>query len=307
MFFWIAVIVGICCNAFIVPQLRFGHDLPKIRSISTSYENGFGIEDLLSSEDMQKIDASFLRLKDLFPGVDDDSIRKIVTRSPYLLTIDTDRIDSAINRLRSEIPFIDQSYVVSQRSLGVELLICSMNPSFDFDLQKRSLHQIVGNYTNFTEFVRRVPHALVPRCLLEIDDYVETLVEYLSIGKRAAFEVIETWPGILGIHLRSSFARLESSLHRGGILDPRSADVRSLNGLSSLSGSSKKLLNERTLMLSKIIQTVPRVLVHDVSRRLAHLRNQYPGWNLAAVIRDNPRVLTQKLDHLHGRYEVRVI
>jgi len=129
---------------------------------------GFGIDDILSKEDMLYIGESFDRLKLLFPSIEQETIRRIATRSPYLLTLSSEKMILAVNRIRVELPFVDPSYIMSQRTLGVELLVHCTSSTFNIENQVIQLGQILEEKRNVTEFIRRVPHVLSPRLLLNL-------------------------------------------------------------------------------------------------------------------------------------------
>ena len=140
---------------------------------------GFGIDDILSQEDLTSIGESFDRLIQLFPSIERETLRRIATKSPYLLALTPDKLSFAVNRIKAELPSVDPSYVMSQRTLGVELLIHCISPAFNIGDQVAQAEQILGEKRNLTEFIRRVPHVLCPRALICFE--VPTTRDFLAV------------------------------------------------------------------------------------------------------------------------------
>lgn len=136
------------------------------RGLSMSF--GFDMDEVLSAEDVADYQKRFRALSSLFPGVMESDLRALVGISPLLLVIGTDDFRTAVNRMQSELPYVDPSYAVSQRSAGLDLLLSFMSPTFNLVARCRLIENEIGPNRNLTEFIRRVPHALTPRYLLGV-------------------------------------------------------------------------------------------------------------------------------------------
>ena len=129
----------------------------------------FGFDEVLSADDVADYQKRFRALSSLFPGVMESDLRALVGISPLLLVIGTDDFRAAVNRMQSELPYVDPSYAVSQRSAGLDLLLSFMSPTFNLAARCQLIENEIGPKRNLTEFIRRVPHALTPRYLLGVN------------------------------------------------------------------------------------------------------------------------------------------
>ena len=150
-----------CRAPYDVLQTPYG-DAYTNRGLSMS----FGFDEVLSADDVADYQKRFRALSSLFPGVMESDLRALVGISPLLLVIGTDDFRAAVDRMQSELPFVDPSYAVSQRSAGLDLLLSFMSPTFDLAARCQLIENEIGPNRNLTEFIRRVPHALTPRYLL---------------------------------------------------------------------------------------------------------------------------------------------
>ena len=186
----------------------------------------------------------------MFPEVAEADLRDLVFISPLLLALETVSLELAVKRLRDELPYINPSYVISQRSCGLDLLLSCMSPTFDLESRRREVVAVIGRDRNVTEFLRRVPHCLTPRYFLALRDHCYILKDLLNLDTRAALDIVERWPGILGIDLKQALSRFNSALHRLYLIDDSEAD---------------------TLLLAKLLKSVPRCLMQDMPRRVRTL------------------------------------
>lgn len=216
------------------------------RKISLS-NKVFEFDEILSSEDVDEYQKRFHNLMVLFPDVSETDLRTLVFISPLLLALETSSLQAAVNRLHDELPFVDPSYVVSQRSCGLDLLLSCMSPMFDLETRRNDVIQVIGKERNITEFLRRVPHCLTPRYLVALRDHCLVMKEVLQLDAKSSLNVVERWPGILGIDLVQSLSRFNSSMHRLELVPLQEAG---------------------TLYLTKILRAVPRALMQDMPRRV---------------------------------------
>ena len=167
--------------------------------------------------------------------------------SPLLLALETESLQAAVSRLILELPFINPSYVIAQRSCGLDLLLSCMSPMFDLETRRNDVIAVIGKERNVTEFLRRVPHCLTPRYLLALKDHCYILKEMLQIDTRTSLDIVERWPGILGIDLAQAVTRFNTSLHRLDLIHPDES---------------------APLLISKLLRAVPRCLMQDMPRRV---------------------------------------
>lgn len=219
------------------------------RKISMS-NKVFEFEEILSSEDVDEYQKRFHNLMVLFPEVSETDMRTLVFISPLLLALETGSLQTAVNRLHDELPFVDPSYVVSQRSCGLDLLLSCMSPMFDLETRRNDVVQVIGRERNVTEFLRRVPHCLTPRYLVALRDHCIVMKELLHLDAKSSLNIVERWPGILGIDLVQSLSRFNLSMHRLELVPYQE------------SGS---------FYLTKILRAVPRALMQDMPRRVRPL------------------------------------
>jgi hypothetical protein len=216
------------------------------RKISMS-NKVFEFEEILSSEDVDEYQKRFQNLMVLFPEVSETDLRTLVFISPLLLALETGSLQTAVDRLHEELPFVDPSYVVSQRSCGLDLLLSCMSPMFDLETRRNDVVQVIGKERNVTEFLRRVPHCLTPRYLVALRDHCIVMKELLHLDAKSSLNIVERWPGILGIDLVQSLCRFNSSMHRLGLVPYQETG---------------------SFYLTKILRAVPRALMQDMPRRV---------------------------------------
>jgi hypothetical protein len=280
-------------------------------------DDGFGFEDILSEEDVKEYRGRFSKLAEMFPEVSWRRLREIVEMSPLLLTIETDALRRGVVVMRQELPFVDPSYVITQRSAGLDLLISLMSPSFNLRSRWEDVVDVIGMKRNATDFIRRVPQSLTPRYILALRDHCMAMRELLGLDRDAAVDIVCDWPTVLTINLSMSISRVQSSLRKHGILPLRPARANnvvnstagrqegaSTDDDSSISRSERDISSEERVLLAKIVRQAPRCLAEDVSRRVQQLSRTFPGWNMRTVITGNPRVLIQKMDILKAKYQV---
>lgn len=81
--------------------------------------------------------------------------------------------------------------------------------------------------------------------------------EKLQIERKVAVDIVEKWPGILGIDIYKSLNRLNSSLSR----------VVDLNE----NNNTKTYKKPYPLFMSNVVKIIPRVLMIDISRKVREL------------------------------------
>lgn len=208
----------------------------------------FDYEEILSSEDVDEYQKRFRGLQKLFPDVEETLLRDLVFISPLLLALETESLQSAVRRLREELPYVDPSYVISQRSCGLDLLLSCMSPTFDLETCRQDVVNVIGKQRNATDFLRRVPHSLTPRYLLALREYCTVMKSFLLLDTRESLNIVERWPGILGIDISTSLSRFNASIHRHKLIPE----------------------NENSIFfISKILRTVPRALMQDIPKRVS--------------------------------------
>lgn len=208
----------------------------------------FDYEEILSTEDVNEYQKRFRGLLELFPDVSETTLRDLVFISPLLLALETESLQSAVRRLREDLPFVDPSYVISQRSCGLDLLLSCMSPSFDVEKRWKDVVDVIGKERNATEFLRRVPHSLTPRYFLALRDHCIIMKNFLLLDTRASLNIVERWPGILGIDISSSLSRFNASVHRHKLIPAHEMS---------------------TFFISNILRAVPRSLMQDIPRRVS--------------------------------------
>ena len=249
------------------------------------------LADILSASDLKQVESRLVYLKSVFPGIDDEELRQIVRTSPMLLFVDKNRLEGSVRKLAVAVGYVNASYILTQRAPGLELLLSISNSSFDFEDSLKSVVEVVGSAYNVTHLIRRVPQLLVPKFLSEFRQVVESLRRGSGCTKNEAIGAVEAYPGLLlfGPTLATKLDRLESSLTQCGIMEPRPSGEAEAD-------------DQRLAILKRVVLAVPRVLAQNSTRRFAALRELYPSWDLAKVVRYNPYVLTQNLDVLHAQY-----
>lgn len=76
-----------------------------------------------------------------------------------------------------------------------------ISPSFNLEKRRNDVVAVIDN-RNITEFLQKVPHALTPRYLVLRQDYCFIFKDVLGISLKDRVDIIETWPGIIGIDLQ---------------------------------------------------------------------------------------------------------
>ena len=207
----------------------------------------FEFDEILSSDDVEEYRYRFQCLMKLFPEVSEGDLRALVSISPLLLALETENLQAAVSKLRHEVPFINPSYVITLRSCGLDLLLSFMSPSFDLEARRYDVVTVIGKERNVTEFLRRVPHCLTPRYFIALRDHCYIAKDMLQMDSRTSLNIVERWPGILGIDLSQAISRFNASLHRLELLK------------SDSTGS---------VLISKLLKAVPRCLMQDMPRRV---------------------------------------
>jgi hypothetical protein len=72
--------------------------------------------------------------------------------------------------------------------------------------------------------------------------------DYLNLDAKSSLDMVERWPGILGIDLLTSLSRFNASLHRLELVPAQETG---------------------TFFLTKILRAVPRALMQDMPRRVS--------------------------------------
>lgn len=207
----------------------------------------FEFDEILSSDDVEEYRYRFQCLLKIFPEVSEGDLRALVFISPLLLALETETLKAAVIKLRHEVPFINPSYLITLRSCGLDLLLSSMSPSFDLEARQYDVVTVIGKERNVTEFLRRVPHCLTPRYLIALRDHCYIAKDMLQMDSRTSLNIVERWPGILGIDLSQAISRFNASLHRLELLNSD---------------------NTGSVLVSKILKAVPRCIMQDMPRRV---------------------------------------
>lgn len=276
-------------------RTRYSHilyDVSKLRSgiYRPITSPSFGLDDILSSEDIVLAEERFQKLVKVFHTISETEIRDVVNRSPTYVTVESKDIINAINTLRVKVPYVDPVYVFKQRAAGLDLFMSVIQGDFNHDMRVLELQRIVPT-VNITDFVRRAPQTLTPRYASALETTIQTFREALNITNRDAIKIVEKFPGVLSVDVKQGIIRLKNTLTR-------------LHSASALDADRKRVeYYTSPAALAAIIKAVPRVLVQDLSKRINLLQKQYPKWTLLDVINVNPRVLTEKLSVLASRYK----
>lgn len=212
----------------------------------------FEFDEILSNDDVVEYRHRFQCLMKLFPEVSEGDLRALVFISPLLLALETETLQLAVNKLHDVVPFIDPSYVIALRSCGLDLLLSSMSPSFDLEARRHDVITVIGKDRNVTEFLRRVPHCLTPRYLIALRDHCYIARDMLQMDSRTSLDIVERWPGILGIDLVQSISRFNASLHRLELLHPDDTG---------------------SILITKLLKSVPRCLMQDMPRRVSKINH----------------------------------
>lgn len=268
------------CSAFIKTFGQYQHFI-KANTLQT-----FGIEDILSENDLVVFQERFRRLQEIFPRVTERDLTKIITSSPMFLTMNPENFEEALSIIAAIYPAVDPSYIIQQKSPGLELLLSTMSGNFDFSGRQSRLHNIIGHDRNVTEFIHRIPHALLPRYAARLESQVETFRRVFPTTCRnnsaTIFSIVEKWPSILSIvDLEASILELDHFFKK-----------------QNLSFQEKELF--------MIIKGAPQALQLSSSmKRFAFIKSQFPRWDHSKVIVEYPKVLTWASDSLDTHYQVR--
>lgn len=185
--------------------------------------------------------------------------------------------------MQEQLPLSNASYVFTQRVAGVELLLAFASATLDVPRAKQHLAGVLGlslpaNESALDEFLRRCPFALLPRYRDALASQLALLQSSLRFSRPVAIATVCKFPLLLETDLPTRLQVLNESLSSCG-------------------------LDTDTAMLAKLVKGVPRVLVQDLHRRVDNLRLLYPRWDLRRVVRDYPRVLTQKYAVLDAHFQ----
>ena len=235
-------------------------------------------------------------------------------RYPLLLSMEEEKISKAVAVMRCQAPFINPTFLLQQRSPGIELLVACTFPTFNltremdeisaFYFQAQGTHactrvlnmrsrnkgkakdQKAAAETSglsprelVEDFVRRAPHVLAPRFKSALYAHTAALEEKLNMAPGAALHLVVKWPGLLSLrNIHDKLNMLNASL----------VEHDMPNDL---------------VFIRALVQRNPRVLHKDMGKRVDSLRTHFPRWNLRKVARQNPRVFTQHLSSLRKAYE----
>ncbi len=251
----------------------------------------FGLDDILSPEDIVLAEGRFQNLVKLFHTISETEIRDVVNRSPSYVTVESSEIMHAVNMLQVNVPYVDPVYVFKQRAAGLDLFLSVIQSDFNHATRVLELQRILPNI-NITEFVRRAPQTLTPRYASALETTIHIFNETLNLTNLDTIKIVEKFPGVLSIDVKQGIIRLKNTIGR-------------LHNTVAVDGDNKSSLEHYTSpsVLANIIKTVPRALVQDLSKRINVLQKQYPNWDLLEVITANPRTLTEKLPVLSSRYK----
>lgn len=128
----------------------------------------FNFEEILSPDDVVEYQKRFHDLMVLFPNILESDLRSMIFISPLLLALETKDLNKAVARLKYELPYVDPSYVIAQRSCGLNLLLSCMSDTFNLSASTSNVVDVIGRERNITEFLRRVPFSLTPRYKLTV-------------------------------------------------------------------------------------------------------------------------------------------
>lgn len=207
----------------------------------------FEFGEILTTDDVEEYQKRFQGLKELFPFITEIDLRSLVFISPLLLALETESLQTAVRRLANDLPYVDPSYLIQQRSCGLDLLVACMSPTFNLELRLNDVKAIIDN-RDLTAFIQRVPHSLTPRYLLALQDHCFILNDVLGFSLTKSLNVIENWPGILGIDLKKHLTRFITSLHKQKLLPAKKKDEEKF--------------------ISNLMYKVPRCLMQDMPRRV---------------------------------------
>ena len=112
---------------------------------------------------------------------------------------------------------------------------------------------------------------------------MDVLSRRYNVSQTEAVKIFVKWPGILNV-------------------------VNISGPLDKLEGSLRKLqLPFDSYFMSKLIRSVPRVIVQDIVKKCDSISKCYPTWNLREIVTKNPRILTQKNEIIRKRFRVSLL
>ena len=299
LFFFLSLFCACHSSLAAAPQRALPNPL-KGKIVPPAAEvSGLLLEELLgegscSSDSGQGSTASdrILHFSRLFPSLPKEALNAVLDRAPILLTIQPEDLSEGVERMKEALPFCDPSYVLQQHVAGVDLLLYFTSlkgspPNSPMDTigsQMEAVAAVLGlhpsdNATAITQFLRRCPFAILPKYCSALQTQLRVLESTLSLSRSVSISTVMKFPILLELDLPLRLQILNSSL--------AAADIPT-----------------STAQLTRIVRTVPRVLMQDVGRRIENLKQLYPKWELARVVREYPRVLTHKYTVLDSHYQV---
>lgn len=264
------------CSCFLLLQQS------RIQTSHIILYDKLGIEDLFNENDLKIIRERFIGLNKVFPRIKELDLRDIVTSSPLFLTMETDKFINALKQLQEVYPYIDSSYLISQKSPGLQLLLLIMSGNFNFIERQMDVQRVISN-SKFScdEVIQRIPHILIPRYTLLLNDQLFAFKKHFPfIDDRVSMGIVMKWPKILSIDLTANIKKLTEVF--------QSMNIK---------------LNNKELFL--VIKNSPQVLLVDfVVKRLQFLMSNYPKLLLKDVIIEYPKVLIWPGSAFANHYEV---
>lgn len=238
----------------------------------------FGMDDILMEEDIVTASSRFESLASFLPGVDLNILKSAVRRFPVMITMDSERLRYSIEKINTSLPFINPFYLLNLKSGGVELILSCASETFDLPARIEKLRLLIGGKYDFQSFVKHVPHAIIPRYQLVLENHLVVLQDDYGFSYNNSLKVIERWPDILHINLDTSLSALQNSLLKCGI----KADKR---------------------LIGRMILINPSVLKCDVVKRFTTLKTALPGVDLCNLVSYSPGILMRNVTNLQSRFQ----
>lgn len=241
----------------------------------------FGLEDILSQDDIQIFQQRFQMLKKIFPKLTELELKEIVSTSPLFLTMEPEKFQKSVELIVSMYPCVDPSYLLSQKSPGLELLLLVMSGDFNFSERQQHLQQIIGSQRNITAFIHKIPHALAPRYTLRLQDQISVLKEsFPTIDMKTSLDMMESCPKLLTCDIKASSNRVKESFKMENIS-----------------------LTDKDLYL--IVKSYPQILLtYGRNKRLHYLIESFPRWNHKSVVINFPSILSISSFQVSEKYQV---
>jgi hypothetical protein len=241
----------------------------------------FGFEDILSVDDIEIFQTRFNRLRELFPKIEEKLLRDTVQASPIFLSMEPQKFEESISSISKIYPFLDPSYIMAQKSPGLELLLLAISGEFNFEERQDYLHRVIGRDKDIKLFIHKVPHALIPKYTMQLQDFIHNFQEvFPNADRKVAVGIIERSPALL-------FCRLE-------------ADYKKLVNIYSSIGL--KFTNKEILVM---VKNYPQILTSfHVNKRLQFIKQNYPDWNLKDILVEYTQILGLASTALSGKIEV---